>query len=236
MKFYSITCTALAVALAGLAFPVRAQVLVHDPGAIAQLISQAQTAISQLEQLREQVGQAERLYESFNDLSEVNTIAQKLLTPELRQLVPELSQYQTAAKGDLAGLGRLAARAQAIRRESRVYAPDDTAAAELLEASGARAARDMALGEKIGEIADERLEGLEDLRAALDVADNARAVMDITARLAAEQAILQNDQVRLQGLLIMQAAEEQLQAQREREAAAATIAARLEMFRRGAQP
>jgi type IV secretion system protein VirB4 len=35
--------------------PAAAQVLVHDPGAIAQLISQAQTAISQLEQLREQV-------------------------------------------------------------------------------------------------------------------------------------------------------------------------------------
>ncbi|MES3026292.1 MAG: type IV secretion system protein [Pseudomonadota bacterium] len=236
MKFYSITCTALAMGLASLACPVRAQVLVHDPGAVAQLISQAQTAIAQLEQLREQVGQAERLYESFNDLSQVNTIAQNLLTPELRKLVPELSQYQAAAKGDLAALGHLAARAQAIRRESQLYAPDDPAAAELLEASGARAARDMALGEKIGEISDERLEGLEDLRAALDVADNARAVMDITARLAAEQAILQNDQVRLQGLLIMRDAEERLQAQREREAAAATIAARLEMFRRGAQP
>ena len=236
MKFHSVTCTALVVSLASLAFPARAQVLVHDPGAIAQLISQAQTAISQLEQLREQVGQAERLYESFNDLSEVNTIAEKLLTPELRQLVPELSQYQAAAKGDLAALGDLAARAQAIRRENRVFVPDEPVAAELLEASGAKAARDMALGEKIGEIADQRLEGLEELRGALDVADNARAVMDITARLAAEQAILQNDQVRLQGLLIMQAAEERLQAQREQEAAAATIAARLEMFRRGAQP
>lgn len=236
MKFHSVTCTVLAVGLASLACPVRAQILVHDPGAIAQLISQAQTAISQLEQLREQVGQAERLYESFNDLSEVNMIAQTLLTPELRQLVPELAQFQAAAKGDLAALGVLAARAQAIRRQSRVFVPDEPVAAELLEASGARAARDMALGEKIGEIADERLEGLEELRAALDVADNARAVMDITARLAAEQAILQNDQVRLQGLLIMQAAEERLEAQRQREAAAATIAARLEMFRRGAQP
>ena len=236
MKSYNVTCAALAVGLASLANPAPAQVLVHDPGAIAQLISQAQTAISQLEQLREQVGQAERLYESFNDLSDVNMIAQKLLTPELRQLVPELSHYQATAKGDLTVLGPLAARALAIRRESRVYAPDDPVAAEFLEASGARAARDMALGERIGEIADERLEGLEDLRAALDVADNARAVMDITARLAAEQAILQNDQVRLQGLLIMQAAEERLQAQREQEAAAATIAARLEMFRRGAQP
>ena len=236
MKVHSAICAAVAAILANGIHPARAQVLVHDPGAVAQLISQAQTAIAQLEQLREQVGQAERLYESLNALSDVNTIAQNLLTPELRQLVPELAQFQAAANGDLAALGALSARAQVIRRESRVYLPDEPTAAALSEAPGARAARDMALGEKIGEVADKRLEGLEELRGSLDVADNARAVMDITARLAAEQAILQNDQVRLQGLLIMQAAEEQLEAQRQREAAAATIAARLEMFRRGAQP
>lgn len=236
MKRHLAICAAVSASLAWGACSARAQVLVHDPGAVAQLISQAQTAIAQLEQLREQVGQAERLYESFNDLSDVNTIATMLLTPELRQLVPELAQFQAAAKGDLAALGVLAARAEAIRGENRVYLPENPAAAALLESSGAKAARDMALGEKIGEIADKRLEGLEELRSSLNQADNARAVMDITARLAAEQAILQNDQVRLQGLLIMQAAEERLDEQRRREAAAATIAARLEMFRRGAQP
>ena len=234
MRRYRLLCAFLTAALAS--GPAHAQVLVHDPSAVAELISQAQTALAQLQQLREQVGQAERLYESFNDQSDVNAIAQSLLTPELRRLVPELSQFQAAAKGDLAALGALAARAQTIRRESRVYLPDEADAAELLEASGAKAARDMALGERIGEIADKRREGLEELRGSLDVAGNARAVMDISARLAAEQAILQNEQVRLQGLLIMQAAEDRLAEQRQREAAAAIIASRLEMFRRGAQP
>lgn len=223
----------LALGLVATSHQAHAQVLVHDPGAVAQLISQAQTAVSQLDELREQVAQAERLYESFNDLSQINDLAAVLLTPEVQRYLPELSQFQAAAKGDLRALGAIAARAEAIREENRTYVPVDARSAEILEASGARSARDMALGEKIGEIADQRLQGLEELRSALNGAENARAVMDLTARLSAEQAIIQNDQVRLQGMLIMQAAEERLQAQREREAAAAAIDARLVMFERG---
>jgi type IV secretion system protein VirB5 len=233
MKPRRLMCAAAALGLASMGHPAAAQVLVHDPGAIAQLISQAQTAISQLEQLREQVAQAERLYESFNDLSQVNEIAPQLLVRELQRFAPELSQFQAAANGDLRALGVLASRAEDIRAESRVYVPTEAASAEALEASGAQAARDMALGEKIDQISDQRLKGLEELRSALDGADSARAVMDLTARLAAEQAIIQNDQVRLQGMLIVQAAEERLRAQREREAAAAVIDARLAMFERG---
>lgn len=198
-----------------------AQMLVHDPAAVGQLISQAQTALSQLERLREQVGEAQKLYGSLNQASGVNSLAQTLLAPELRTFVPDIAKLEAAARGDLAALGALGERAKAIRDGARVYAPvAPTEADATLEQAGARAARDLALGEKVATSATARADGLEALRVALDAAPNARAVMDIEARLAAEQALIQNDQMRLQGVLMMQASEARLEAQREKEAAA----------------
>lgn len=223
----------LAAAL-GSGSPAQAQMLVHDPAAVGQLITQAQTALSQLERLREQVGEAQRLYGSLNQASGVNTLAKSLLAPELRKLVPEFDKLEAAARGDLAALGALGARVKSIRDEARLYAPSaPTEADTALESAGMRAARDLALGEKVAATATSRAEGLENLRIALDTAPNARAVMDIEARLAAEQALIQNDQIRLQGLQMMQGSEEKLELQREKERAKADRTARIEMFRRG---
>ncbi|MBT9471328.1 MAG: type IV secretion system protein [Pseudomonadota bacterium] len=214
--------------------PAAAQVLVHDPAAVTQLITQAQTAVSQLQKLREQVTQAERLYESFNDVSNVNAIAGQLLTPELRRFVPGLDKLEAAARGDLKALGELAVRAEEIRATYRAYTPaPDHPEALSIEAAGARGARDMALGEEVTRIAEARLDGLDQLREALDDAPSARAVMDISARLASEQAMIQNDQMRLQGVMMMQLAEDRLAIQRQREEAIAARELRMDMFRRG---
>ncbi|WP_312491689.1 type IV secretion system protein, partial [Brevundimonas sp.] len=93
-------------------------------------------------------------------------------------------------------------------------------------------ARDLAGGEAVGGAADRRLQGLETLRSALDTAPNARAVLDLEARLAAEQALIQNEQVRLQGLALTQAAEARLEEQRARERAEAARTARMDVYER----
>ena len=51
-------------------------------------------------------------------------------------------------------------------------------------------------------------------------APDARAALDLQARFQAEQSMLVNEQVRLQGLAMAQAAQDRLQQQRERERAA----------------
>lgn len=216
------------------AVPAKAQMIVHDPAAVTQLITQAQTALSQLQQLRDQVSEAQRLYASFNDLSDVNTLARQLLAPELRAFLPEIGQLEAAARGDLGSLGALAGRAQAIRDAVRVIADDATRPErEDLEASGDRAARDLALGESVADLAGDRAQGLDELRSALDHAGSARAVMDIAARLAAEQALITNDQMRVEGVAMIQASEDRLELQRRKEQAAAAQEARLAMFKRG---
>lgn len=212
--------------------PASAQVIVHDPTSYGSLIAQAQTALSQLNELKAQVGEARRLYDGFNTASGVNGVASQLATPQLRAFVPDIDAYMAAAKGDLAALGEVGRKAAGIRQDQRLFTakPDDSRGQDL-ERTGDRAARDLALGQQASRVGAERLAGLQQLTAALDTAPNARALMDLQARIAAEQAMTANDQMRLQGLAMAQAAEDRLQAQRDRERAAADREARMELYR-----
>ena len=235
--------TAAAAALVVLAAPAaQAQQIVHDPRALAQMIQDARTTLDQLKALQAQVEQGQRLFDSLNDLSDVNALAGELGLPTVRNPLPDMRSLRAAADGDLSALGDLADRADAIRRDTRLYTPPtgDLNPAEAyyrdsLERAGARTARDLALGEAVSDAADRRLEGLETLRSALDTAPNARAVMDLEARLAAEQALIQNEQVRLQGLALTQAAEARLEEQRAKERAEAARAARMDVYQRAFQ-
>ena len=231
---------AAAAALVLAAAPtVQAQQIVHDPRALAQMIEEARTTLDQLRALQTQVEQGQRLFDSLNNLSDVNALAGELGLPTVRNPLPDM---RAAANGDLGALGDLADRANAIRRDTRLYTPPtgdlspaDAYYRDSLERAGARTARDLAVGEAVAGAADRRLEGLETLRSALDTAPNARAVMDLEARLAAEQALIQNEQVRLQGLALTQAAEARLEEQRARERAEAARTARMSVYERAFQ-
>jgi len=230
---------ALAAALALSPSFARAQHIVHDPTAYAKLVEDARTALEQLRALQTRVEQGQALFESLNSVSDVNALATVLGLPEVRSPLPDMRALRAAADGDLTALGELAGRADAIRRETRLYTPPSGEASpgetwyrEALERSGARTVRDLAIGEAVSLASDQRLDGLESLRRALDSAPNARAVMDLEARLAAEQALIQNEQLRLQGLALTQAAESRLEEQRAREQAEAARSARQAVYER----
>lgn len=226
----------IGVALLSSAPAAQAQHIVHDPTAYARLVEDARTALQQLRALQTQVEQGQALFDSLNAISDVNALASALGLPEVRNPLPDLKALRAAADGDLTALGDLADRAGAIRRETRLYTPPSGDAEryyrDSLERSGARTARDLAIGEAVSRASDQRLEGLESLRRALDAAPNARAVMDLEARLAAEQALIQNEQLRLQGLALTQAAEARLEEQRAREQAEAARTARQAVYER----
>lgn len=212
----------------------QAQMIVHDPTSYVKLIAQAQTALDQLNELKTRVQQGQELFTSLNEASIVSTIAGQLGVPSLREFLPEIDALTAAAKGDLASLGKIGERADEIRSAARLYTPanGDEIGADI-EAAGDRAARDLALGEAVSTAGKERLEGLKELQAAIDSAPNARAVLDLQARATTEQAMIANDQMRLQGLAMAQAAEDRLHAQRERERMMAERAARMAAFKRG---
>ena len=113
--------------------PVSAQVIVHDPTAYANLLQQAQTALNQLNELKSQVIEAKRLYDGFNQISDVNSLAAALSTPALRAFVPQIETYVAASNGDFSGLGELGEAADLIRQTHRLFSakPGDVLGQEL---------------------------------------------------------------------------------------------------------
>ena len=212
--------------------PVRAQAIVHDPVSYASLVQQAQTALNELEQLKSQVTQATRLADGFATNSGVNSLAPSLASPALRAFVPDIDLFMAAAKGDLTALGQIGQQAATIRQANRLYTPAATdAAGQDLEQAGNRAARDLALGQQTTTTGASRLTGLQQLVGALDTAATPRAVLDLQARLTGEQAMIANDQLRLQGMAMTQDAEARVQAQRAQERVAADNAALLALYK-----
>jgi len=219
-----------AVTLGGSA--AHAQLAVYDAASYAKLIQQATTAVNQLNELKAQVAQGRELFSSLNDAVGVSQIAPALGAPSLRSFLPEASALSAVVDGDFAALGAIGAKAEAIRAANRLYTPPDgDAVGAEIDASGQRVARDLALGQSVADAGAERLEGLKALQAAIDAAPSARAVMELQARAATENAMLLNDQMRLQGVAMAQAAEDRLQAQRERERARSESFARMTAYR-----
>ena len=223
----------IAVALAaGFASSAQAQMTVFDPTNYAKAVEEAQTALNQLEQLKQQVTNGQTLLTSLNQASGVNGLATLLQQPQLRSFLPNIDAFVAAGRGDLSQLGALGSAAQSIRSLNRLYTPQpgDAIGADV-EAQGDRAARDLAASQAVGAAAQARLTGLQQLQASLGTAGDARAVLDLQARIQAEQALMANDQMRLQGLAMTQAAEDRLQQQRDRERMEADRDARIALYK-----
>ena len=73
------------------------------------------------------------------------------------------------------------------------------------------------MGEAVYDAASQRIDALEELRTRISSATDAKEVLDLSARLQAEQALLQNDVLRMQGLAMIQQARMDMDGQRERE-------------------
>lgn len=225
---------AAALAMGLTATTAQAAMVVYDPTSYAKLIEQARTALDQLREAKAQVEQGKALFDSLNQASGVGEIAGVLASPQVREVLPEVAALAGAARGELDQLGAIGNRARTIREANRLYTPSaEEAWAADMEAAGMRAARDLALGEAVSTAGAERLAGLQTLQRAIDAAPNVRAVLDLQARAATEQAMIANDQMRLQAIAMTQAAEARLEAQRARERMAAARQARMALYRQG---
>ncbi|WP_068879367.1 type IV secretion system protein, partial [Phenylobacterium sp. CCH12-B4] len=224
---------AAATALAAAA-PASAQLAVFDADAYLR-------AYDQLVELKAQVSQGKQLYDDFNKLTNVNSLAAALNNPTLRRYLPaEVQDTSRLLNGSLSDLGSIGSRATSIRDAGRLFTPDKTGLSPVgqyyqdsLVKAGDRAARDIALGESAYRTAAERQGGLDELRVALNNAKTAKEVMDLQARIAAEQALINNDQMQLQGLAMMQEAERRLAEQRDQEKLADQLQRSMKEFRTG---
>jgi type IV secretion system protein VirB5 len=213
-----------ATALVGLlGSPATAQV-VFDPSVFARQLDQlvemkkqVDSLTSQLQVARDQLSEAKRLYDSVNKLTNANDIGALLNTPQFRKVLPQqFSEIEKLVAGQ--GGGSFANAVDQYLTQNRAYAGNGNS---YYQSELDRIARETgakhSLGQAVYDTASQRIDALEELRKRVSSASDAKEVLDLSARLQAEQALLQNDVLRMQGLAMIQQARGDMDAQRERE-------------------
>ncbi|KPH75798.1 P-type DNA transfer protein VirB5, partial [Bosea vaviloviae] len=180
---------------------------VFDAGAIAKHVEQIGKLTEQIKTMEAQLTQAKQLYESFNKLTDVNDVASLLNSEEFRQHLPkEFGEIEKLVSGT--GTGSLTGVIDRYLDQNRAYQGGDansfyrTELDRIARQTGAK----HSIGQSVYDTASKRIDELEELRQKITTAKDAKNVLDLSARIQAEQAILQNEVLRMQGLAMVQQA------------------------------
>jgi type IV secretion system protein VirB5 len=195
--------------------PALAQgIAVHDSANLIQQINAVRQAIQVVAQGKQQIAEAQKLYQDLNKLTDVPQLAQQLKSDALRELDTSGGSLEGFGNGNLDVVGAGRAKADAVYR-------DLLGQLGLVGSEQSRAAFDLnarniginaGLAENVGTAVSSRTEGLDQLRIRLGSAATAKEVADLTARLQLESAAMQNDQLRLQAIALQQQAQERQRA------------------------
>lgn len=214
----------VAIAAVLSASPASAQI-VFDPSVFArqldqliELKKQVDMLTSQLKVAQDQLSEAKRLYDSFNKLTNANDIGALLNTPQFRKVLPQqFADIERLVAGQ--GGGNFASAIDQYLTQNRAYAGNGANSyyQSELDRIARQAGAKHSLGQAVYDTASQRIDALEELRKRVSSASDVKEVLDLSARLQAEQALLQNDVLRMQGLAMIQEARVDMDAQRERE-------------------
>ncbi|MGV2140602.1 P-type DNA transfer protein VirB5 [Rhizobium rhizogenes] len=190
---------------------------VNDQAAIAKQIESIAQLKSQLDALNQQIGQARQLYGSLNKLTNMADVGEVLNDPAIRKALPsDFAAIEGLLKGN--GTGVFGDSASRFLEGNSTYRTDadDFYAQELSRLQNKNAGQ-MSLGEQIYDAATKRIDGIDQLRGKISTAGDAKEIADLQARLQAEQAFLQTDVLRMEGLRMVQQAQNQVDEQRKAE-------------------
>ena len=215
----------LLIALLGGVPQAQAQWAVIDVGAIAQLIEQIATLREQLETARDQLDQARQQYDAMTG----GRGMENLLRDQQRNYLPpdwaSLEGVLSEASGAYSALSRqleAVVSANAVLTAGQLAGLSDQEREQLLAARKS-AAMFQVTSRRALEVSSARFASLQQLIDAIPGATDAKAVMDLQARIAAEQLMLQNEQTKLMVLQQAMEAEERARRQRAGELAIANI-------------
>lgn len=204
-----------AVLLITVPLPAFAQgIPVHDSASLIQQINAVRQALQIVAQGKEQIAEAQKLYQDLNKLTDIPNIAPQLRTDALRELDISNASLEGFGNGDLnvAGAGR--AKADEVYRgllERLGLAGSEQSRANY-DLNARNIGINAGLAENIGSAVTSRTQGLNQLRGRLGTASTAKEIADLTARLSLESAAMQNDQLRLQAIALQQQAQERTRA------------------------
>ena len=190
---------------------------VIDQTAILKQIESIAQLKSQLDALHHQIEQAQQLYGSLNKLTDMADVASVLNDPSVRKALPsDFAAIEGLLKGE--GTGVFKDSASKFLEGNSTYRTDadDFYAKELARVQNKNAGQ-MSLGQQIYDAATKRIDGIDQLREKISTASDAKEIADLQARLQAEQAFLQTDVLRMEGLRMVQQAQNQVDEQRKAE-------------------
>jgi type IV secretion system protein VirB5 len=203
----------------------QAQWAVIDVGAIAQLIEQIATLREQLETARDQLDQARRQYDAMTGGRGMEYL---LRDQQRNYLPPDWQSLEGALTGASGAYSALSRQLEAVVNANAVLTPGQLAGLSDQERQQLLSARNSAAmfqvtSRRALEVNSARFASLQQLIDAIPSATDAKAAMDLQARIAAEQLMLQNEQTKLVVLQQVMEAEERARRQRAGELAIANI-------------
>ena len=201
----------------------QAQEAVIDVAAIGQLASQAATLGQQLSEMKNQVTQLKNTYDSLNGSRGLGTI---MNNPALRNYLPQDWQnvYDSVKQGGYAGLSGTAKTLYTqIYDSCKHITVDDQRLA--CESSAVKGAQDKGFALDAYSKAQDRMTQIDQLMAKVNDTQDPKAIAELQARIATEQANIQNEQTKIQMYAMVAAAEDKVQQQQHREMNARTWAA-----------
>ncbi len=206
-----IMVAAAPVAIVAFTSPAAAQgIPVFDTTTYLQALQTARQTLTMVEQGEQQVETAASQLNSLRKLTNMSEIASTLNLPQVRNILPsETTDVATLFGGDTTKLGSLGTLASNIQSRFRLSpsasSEADAVYSQALQNATGSAAVTAALGENILNITQVRMQGLEQLRQQLASARDPKDVMDLQARIAIEQAQLQNDMLKMHAIQMAQA-------------------------------
>lgn len=193
----------------GVSRPAHAQFAVIDVASLGQLVSEVQQLEQQVATARSQLSQAQSEYAAITG----GRGMQLLLSGTVRNYLPtswaDLSQVMG---GTSASFPALAGQVNALRTANAVLTPAQVASlSPTQQAQIASARQSPALLQALARTAlansSDRFASLQQLISAIGGASDQKASLDLNARIAAEEAMLHNEQTKLQ--MLSQVAESQ---------------------------
>lgn len=217
--------TIICVAISALfASTTQAQEAVIDAAAIAQLATQAGTLADQLSEAKNQVTELKNTYGSLTGSRNLGTI---MNNPALRNYLPQDWQkvYDSVKQGGYAGLtGTAKTMYKQVYDGCKHIVVDDERLA--CEASAVKGAQDKGFAMDAYDKAQGRMDQIDQLMAKVNDTQDPKAIAELQARIATEQANIQNEQTKLKMYAMVAEAEDKMQQQNKREMNARTWAAK----------
>jgi len=191
--------------------PAQAQWAVIDVASIKQLMVQIEYWSQQIEGMEAQLGQLKKTHAALTGGRGMQHLlptaeAERNYLPRDWEEMRRALDGRSAEYGELTAAVRAAMTARAVLDDARLATLDEAGRARLLEARQSAAAATVTAQRAFAN-AGRRFSALESLVEAIGDAPDAKAIEELGARIAAEQAMLGNEQAKLAMLQQAQQAE-----------------------------